>query len=96
MLIPFKARAFLDLTDRKAKGDTVDERHIKKHRADVFRLVQLLPGTGGKALPVPLTIDLKRFLTIIQADEGFSYKAMKLPISLDQAVGILQRFYQLN
>ena len=51
ILIPFKARAFLDLSECKAKGERVDARHIRKHRGDVFRLVQLLPGEGSLALP---------------------------------------------
>lgn len=29
-LIPFKAKAWLDLTERKAKGEKVDSRNIKK------------------------------------------------------------------
>lgn len=96
VLIPFKARAFLDLTDRKAKGGTVDERHIKKHRADVFRLVQLLPGAGEKLLPKPLRDDLRRFLAATQADVKFSYDALRLPIPLVEAARILNRYYQLR
>ena len=42
LLIPFKARAFFDLTARVQAGGNVDSRNIRKHRNDVFRLVQLL------------------------------------------------------
>ena len=37
ILIPFKVRAFLDLSKRKAEGENIDARHIRKHRGDVFR-----------------------------------------------------------
>ena len=37
ILIPFKARTFLNLSGRKANGEDVDARHIRKHRADVFQ-----------------------------------------------------------
>ena len=37
-LIPFKAKAWMDLTDRKAAGEHVDSKNIKKHKNDVFRL----------------------------------------------------------
>lgn len=40
-LVPFKAKAFLDLSKRKADGERVDSNDIKKHKKDVFRLVQL-------------------------------------------------------
>ena len=30
-LIPFKARAWMDLTDRKVAGEHVDSKNIKKH-----------------------------------------------------------------
>ena len=46
ILIPIKASAFLDLAQRWANGESADARHIRKQRADVFRLTQLLPGEG--------------------------------------------------
>lgn len=45
LLIPFKAKAFLDLSQQKADGDkSVKSGDIKKHQRDVFRLAQLLPA----------------------------------------------------
>ena len=41
-LIPFKAKAWMDLSDRKAAGEQVDSKNIRKHRNDVFRLTALL------------------------------------------------------
>ncbi len=40
-LILLKARAWVDLTERKAQGGAVDERDVRKHRTDVF---QALPA----------------------------------------------------
>ena len=42
MLIPFKAKAFPNLTQRKSDGEDVRSEDIKKHRNDVFRLARLL------------------------------------------------------
>lgn len=42
LLIPFKARAILDLTARAQAGESVGSKNIRKHRNDVFRLVRLL------------------------------------------------------
>ena len=41
-IIPFKARAWLDLTRQRAERSQVDEKNIRKHRNDVARLLQLL------------------------------------------------------
>ena len=55
-LIPFKARAWLDLSDRKAAGEQVDSRNIRKHRNDVFRLTELLDTNQEKQLNIPDTV----------------------------------------
>lgn len=59
-LICLKAKAFLEITERVAKGGNEDPKHLKKHKADVFRLVVAIrfptmilswlfnPGSGMK------------------------------------------------
>lgn len=37
-LLLFKAKAFLDLSARKANGEHVDSRDIKKHKNDILRI----------------------------------------------------------
>lgn len=41
-LIPLNARAWLDLTERKAKGEAIDSKDIRKHRNDVIRLIEAI------------------------------------------------------
>lgn len=96
ILIPFKARAFLDLSRRKANGEDVDVRNIRKHRADVFRLTQLLPGSGNLSLTGSIRADLAVFLDQVASDPDFDYKALKLPLPLADAMAILNRYYQLG
>ena len=45
-LIPFKAKVWLDLKERKLNGDQVDSKNIKKHKNDVFRLALLITANG--------------------------------------------------
>jgi hypothetical protein len=61
-LILLKARAWLDLTARRREGHHVDERDIKKHRTDIFKLALLL--TQDRRLHIPQTVrrDLLDFL----------------------------------
>lgn len=41
-LIPFKAKAWIDLSDRKEAGEPIDSKNIRKHKNDIFRLSELL------------------------------------------------------
>jgi len=68
-LIPLKAKAYLDLSMRRQAGDTtVNERHIKKHRNDVFRLYVTLAPADRYPLPGPLRTDLQQFLGKLPPD----------------------------
>ncbi len=62
-LIPLKAKAWLDLTERRERGEKVDAKDIDKHRNDVFRLAATLPGEAGPELPRNVRDDLAAFLT---------------------------------
>ena len=42
MLIPFKAKAWLDLSERDRQGEHVDSRDLKKHRNDIIRMASEL------------------------------------------------------
>ena len=61
-LIPFKAKAWLDLSERKANGEMVDSKNIKKHKNDVFRLGQLITAESRQVLDAEILADMKRFL----------------------------------
>lgn len=68
-LIPFKAKAWLDLTTRKANGENVDSKNIRKHKNDVFRLSTLL--TPGAQIEVNPTVwnDLQAFFAAMQTEQ---------------------------
>ncbi|HZC16951.1 MAG TPA: hypothetical protein VE309_09320, partial [Caulobacteraceae bacterium] len=70
-VIPFKARAYLDLSQRRAAGEKVDSGDVKKHRNDVFRLLQLLPADGAVDLPDDIRDDMRAFLGAVAGDEAF-------------------------
>ena len=68
-LIPFKAKAWLDLKERKAKGEPVDSKNIKKHKNDVFRLAQLITGNTSQILDPEIAEDMKIFLSEMAGEE---------------------------
>jgi len=43
-LIPFKMYAWLELSEKKKNGEHVNERDLRKHRLDVFRLLTIVSG----------------------------------------------------
>ncbi len=68
-LIPFKAKAWLDLKERKASGEQVDNKNIKKHKNDVFRIAQLITADTRQALSVEIAEDMKKFLSEIENED---------------------------
>ena len=61
-LIPFKAKAWMDLADRKAAGEHVDSKNIKKHKNDVFRLTELIDPTAKVVAPQGVYADIQEFV----------------------------------
>lgn len=67
-LIALKIRAFLDLSDRKLKGEFVKQEDIKKHRNDVFRLAQLLSSKVINHVPYIIKNDVYNFFELVVDD----------------------------
>jgi hypothetical protein len=61
-IIPFKAKAWLDLSERKANGGQVDSKHIKKHKNDVIALSELLQDDSHIELPEIVRADFAAFV----------------------------------
>lgn len=67
-LIPLKAKAFLELMDRKNAGVAIDRKDIKKHKNDVFRLYQILTLELNIELPQLIENDMRLFLKKVVED----------------------------
>ena len=74
-LMPFKAKAWLDLKERKLNGEQVDSKNIKKHKNDVFRLAQLITANTRQLLSPEIEKDMKEFLFKI-TDETVDLKSL--------------------
>lgn len=96
LLIPFKARAFLDLKARSDAGEKVDGNNIKKHRNDGFRLVQLPPAGASVEKSSRIRTDLGRFVELAQADETLDPKALGVPFTRDEALALFGSVYGLT
>ena len=95
-LIPFKAKAWMDLTDRKAAGEQVDSKNIKKHKNDVFRLTELIDPTVKEAAPKGVFLDIQEFIKRMQ-DENVDIKQLGLVgRTKEQVLQELKEMYMLK
>lgn len=67
-LICLKAKAFLEIKERIDKGSPEDARHMRKHKADVFRLTVLLPVGTAYELPETMQADINEFAELTATD----------------------------
>lgn len=96
LLIPFKARAFVDLSQRKDDGDaTAKGSDIKKHRNDVFRLLQLLPPDEPIEVTEPLRVDLRAYVERVNELPDFDPNSFDVPLDRETGIEMISRLYQL-
>ena len=92
-LIPFKAKAWLDLSARQAGHQAVDEKSVKKHRNDVCRLATLLAGGERPAMSDGVRADMRRFMEAYESDP-VDPKALKIKgVGAQQVVEVLKSVY---
>lgn len=83
-LIPLKAKAHLDLKQRRENGDTsVRSNDIKKHRNDVFRLYLTLTPVDEFEIPQGIAEDLKAFLGFFPANSS-DWDAIKKSVDFEE------------
>ena len=91
-LIPFKMFAWIDLSNKKEKGEHVNDRDLKKHKYDVFRLLEIIPE-GEKIATFGSVMDnVQLFLSRIQ-DEDLPLAQIGLSIRKEQALDRIQSIY---
>jgi hypothetical protein len=67
-LICLKAKAWLDIKERIAKGGIEDAKQHRKHKADVFRLAVMLAESDVFVLPESIKSHLQTFVNAIAHD----------------------------
>jgi len=65
-LICLKAKAFLEINERLEKGQMEETKQLKKHKADIFRLITLLEPVKELTLPELIQADLNDFITRVE------------------------------
>lgn len=93
-LIPFKMYAWLNLKERKAKGEHVNDRDLRKHKNDVFRLLRIV--TIGDKIDTKKYVNEKinEFMREIKK-EPVDCEALNLPFDFDEAMELLRKLYAI-
>lgn len=92
-LIPFKAKAWLDLRERKSNGQHIDEKDIRKHKNDILRLATLLTGAEQCELPEAVCRDVALFIDGLR-EEPINLKTLKISdITFDNILTVLSQVY---
>lgn len=92
-LIVFKAKAWIDLKNRKGNGISIDTADIKKHRNDIFRLSELLtPGSKAK-LPEKVLRDFHLSLEEL-SHEAISLKELGIRGAIEDILSRIENAYE--
>lgn len=92
-LVPFKMKAWLDLTDRKTRGQSIDPKDIKKHRNDVFRLVSLISVNERVGVSRTIKADIDAFIKKM-AEEPIDLKSLGIQRrTLDSIIELYTNLY---
>ena len=92
-LIPFKMYAWLDLKDKKARGEHVNERDLKKHKYDVFRLLQIARRDNKIETNGIVCENIIRFMEEIRM-ENIPFIQLLLPFEMQEALAYLEEIYR--
>ncbi len=91
-VILFKMKAFVDLSERKERGENVNEKDIKKHKYDVFRLLEIISGETRVAVPSTIIDDVNYFIARVQKDPP-DFKNLNIKLKLEEAIELLSTVF---
>lgn len=91
-IIPFKMYAWLDLKRRKEAGEHVNERDYKKHKNDVFRLLQITNPDEKVSVSGLVRESVENFLGEIEKEQ-IRVEQLGLMITKEEAMELLKSIY---
>ena len=92
-LILFKAKAFLDLKQRKDRGEAVDSKNISKHKKDILRIAAELVLESIGELPEAVETDIRAFIDLLAQDPFDNNSLKAYGLSNDEVVEVLHRVF---
>lgn len=94
-LILFKAKAWLDLSTKKALNEKVDSKNIRKHKNDIFRLSTLLGPNTRIAVTPKIDQDFHAFIQAMK-NENIDEKQLGLSRTKNSTLEIFENTYIIH
>ena len=94
-LIPLKAKAWMDLSVRKERGEDIKSKDIKKHKNDIIRLYRLLSAGRSISLPQSIRDDMVGFIEKYEQEPNINPKNLGIKVEADVVFKRLKEYYQL-
>lgn len=91
-IIPFKMRAWVDISSRKKEGEHVNSKDIKKHKNDVFRLMNLINPEEKINISDAMKEDVQMFLEQMP-EERINLENIGVDMELEEALEVLRYIY---
>lgn len=91
-LIPFKMYAWLDLTSKKQQGEFVKSTDIKKHKYDVFRLLQIVKLNKTINTTGLVKETITKFLELM-VQEQLPLEQINISFSKENGINMLKKLY---
>lgn len=92
-LILFKAKAYLDLKQRKENGEAIDTNDIKKHKKDVLRITAELMLERITNLPVSIKTDIDTFIEVVENDPFDDNSLKNYGLKNQEVIEVLKRTF---
>ena len=94
-IIPFKAKAWLDLKQRRANGEKIDSKNVTKHKNDVFRLSQLISEDALIEINEQVQNNMKLFIEKM-SEEAIVLKDIGVRGKKEEILELLEKIYIQN
>lgn len=91
-LIPFKMKAWLDLSDQKSRGIHVNSRDLRKHRLDVFRLYPIVNPDTRISVPDEIYTDITDFISRMR-DTEIRLRDIGISEDKDEILNLYSKIY---
>ena len=86
------------MSDRKATGEAIDEKNIRKHKNDIFRLVTMLSESDTFVLPVDMQRDMEVFCQTVSKSlpDSVFFKEIGAPAKPENVFELLCASFKVN
>ena len=94
-IIPLKMKAWLDLNEQKNNGQHVNDRDIRKHRQDVFRLYALVRPEPTINVSPQIYDDIQAFISAVK-ESDFDPKTIHVNDSKEVILDTYSSIYRVS